>query len=71
MLVSRRSAFNLFAFARRIIAKGGSGGRGSSGHGISRGAIVRAVAELRMGEPLYILIGQAGGRATCKNVSST
>jgi len=29
---------------------------------------VRAVAELRAGEPLYILVGQAGSKAACKNV---
>ncbi|XP_059480831.1 tyrosine-protein kinase receptor-like [Neocloeon triangulifer] len=50
-----------------IIAKGASGGRGSSGQGISRGAVVRAVVELRKGEPLYILVGQQGSRATCKD----
>ncbi|CAB3381252.1 Hypothetical predicted protein [Cloeon dipterum] len=50
-----------------IIAKGASGGRGSSGQGISRGAVVRAVAELRKGEALYILVGQQGSRALCKD----
>ncbi|XP_017768942.1 PREDICTED: leukocyte tyrosine kinase receptor [Nicrophorus vespilloides] len=49
-----------------FILYGASGGKGSSGMGSSKGAMIRVVLELRKGQELYMLIGQEGTSACVK-----
>lgn len=51
-----------------LIAVGARGGRGSGGMGSTLGALVRGVIELKKGETLYFLIGQAGMDACPKKI---
>ncbi|CAB0001299.1 unnamed protein product, partial [Nesidiocoris tenuis] len=51
----------------RIVAKGASGGMGGDGQGISKGALVRSVMELKKGQSIYILVGQEGMQSCRKN----
>lgn len=53
-----------------LIVYGASGGKGSSGMGSSRGAVIRTVVELNKGQELYMLVGQEGTDA-CIRVSFT
>ncbi|XP_024082782.1 leukocyte tyrosine kinase receptor isoform X3 [Cimex lectularius] len=53
-----------------LIARGGSGGRGSGGLAESRGAMVRTVLELKKGQQLYILVGQEGNDACKKDMAA-
>ncbi|KAL1518252.1 hypothetical protein ABEB36_001900 [Hypothenemus hampei] len=54
-----------------LIVAGASGGRGSSGMGSSRGAIVRSVVFLTQGQELLVLAGQEGRGASVKVLGQT
>ncbi|XP_050297012.1 tyrosine-protein kinase receptor isoform X2 [Anthonomus grandis grandis] len=49
-----------------FILAGASGGKGSSGMGSSRGAVVRAVMELSRGQEIFLMVGQEGNSACLK-----
>lgn len=65
--------FNLpnrkIVFGNSLIGVGARGGRGSTGTGITLGALVRGVIELRKGDQLYFMVGQEGVDA-CSKVSA-
>ncbi|XP_031836034.1 anaplastic lymphoma kinase isoform X3 [Nomia melanderi] len=54
-----------------LIGVGARGGKGSSGKGVTLGALVRGVLYLEKGAQLYFMVGQAGSDACPKNLDLT